>query len=538
MAQERAQRALSFTSLSSQLASWIVNIRSYLVMALQRAATAPRASGPEVVGYPSSLSVALLQLTRTFVKSTAKARLVTSNSDVLGASVLPFASHGDPQIQAAARALLAVLTPPSHPAAATATTRTGRRSIAAATDDLPGSSSLAEPQTKDQSDPSQVDILALLGQNPNPPKESYQRVLAALEADDSTHQLPAWCVFVKTLADASTPLLDSDTSTRLIALWQRISQQPGRSPDQECALLGSVADLHRALSRCGALDAETSTSMLDYVKQCCGASDEAIRAAAVRVLGLLVLPSDVEIDRDEQDYHRISVVLDGVLWGNAGENSGGALHDSSSLVRQRASWAFSNAMEARLRLNTHLDEQSWTNYTRYCLEAVTDIEGVAVSAYRSSGSLLALLSPSASTEASSLGQSLLTQLCRVLNTTSKPPKSRWNAASALDRALGSDVLRLVGCDEGLLDKVTESLCSCLSAKVFKIRVSAAHALVALCLSNADRMEVVGERRVRRIRGAAVAGMSELGEPGGSKEVALYGDELKRLLQRLINSMPA
>uniref|UniRef100_V5GPQ4 Uncharacterized protein n=2 Tax=Kalmanozyma brasiliensis (strain GHG001) TaxID=1365824 RepID=V5GPQ4_KALBG len=316
-------------------------------------------------------------------------------------------------------------------------------------------------------------------------------------------------------------------------------------------MLGTVADLRGALSRSGVLDAERSTSILDYVKRHCADSDEAIRAAGVRVLGLLVLPADsAHIDTHQQ---QICDVLDDVLWGNPDKVSGGALHDSSSLVRQRASWAFSNAMEARLRAKAPLIEADWTKYARYCLAAAKDIEGVAVSAYRTSGTLLALLDLAfASKEGCfSLGRSLLEQLCRVLGTTSKPPKSKWNAASALDRALASSVvmthsLGSSASADGLVDKIVDSLCGSLTAKVFKIRVSAANALVSLCLdadktpsqtSSSLRLEMLGEQRARKIRTVAMARLAELGEPATSKEAALYVDELKRLLGTVVDTIP-
>ncbi len=175
---------------------------------------------------------------------------------------------------------------------------------------------------------------------------------------------------------------------------------------------------------------------------------------------------------------------------------------------------------------------------------------------RASGSLLAMLPPSCSIEACSSGRSLLEQLCKVLGTTSKPPKSRWNAASALDRALSSDVvLKSVlelptpsGSGEGkgeLVDQIIELLCTNLNAKVFKVRISAANALLSLCLGadkpadsalNAERLAILGSQRCMRIRSFATARMAELGaDTGQSKESALYLDELKRLFSRLASS---
>ncbi|CDS82453.1 uncharacterized protein SPSC_03272 [Sporisorium scitamineum] len=550
MAQERAQRALSFTSLSSQLAGWIVNIRTYLVVALQCAAAAPRASAraegsAEVVGYPSSLTVALLQLTRTFVTCTSKAKLVSNNASVLAPAVMPFVSNSDPQVQAAAKQLIAILTPPSEPTTeSTVETRTQQGARLASIESITPSQSQMQP------DAAQLDLTNLLGDGADPTPENCERVLAAFEtATDPLRQLPTLSIFIKSIADACAPLLSPEASARLFAVWQRLCAQPSTTPDQQCAILSVVPDLCKALSRHLALDAGTWTAILQYVERCCSDADEAVRAAAVRVLGLLVLPSDGAIDATDEHHRRISKTTDDVLWASRDKASIGALHDSSSLVRQRASWAFSNAMEAWLRSQQRLDEHEWIAHARYCLEAGRDMEGIAVSAYRASGTLLALLtSADASNQTCrSLGRSLLEQLCRVLSTTSKPPKSRWNAASALDRALGSDVVLTSLLDpcgasgDGLMDRIVELLCSNLDAKVFKIRVSAANALVSLCGSSqqpaGNRLDLLGEQRIGRIRRFAWARLAELKEPATSKESTLHLDELKRLLSSLAASIP-
>ncbi|SPO22210.1 uncharacterized protein UTRI_02219_B [Ustilago trichophora] len=557
MAQERAQRALSFTSFSSQLAGWIVNLRSYLVVALQRAASAPRASANgEAARYPSTLTIALLLLTRTFVVSTAKAKLVTPNATVLSPMVIPFASNSDPEVQTSAKRVIAALSP--MPNAGAAPSLSARKNLTSSAF-VP---SIDKLQIKDvattsydanlSSRSSPMELTARLSQTSEITTELCKQALNLLEAaDEPTQQLlPVWTVFVKSLADAPPLLLDVEACQRLCQVWRDLSLTELGSPDQQCAILATVPDLYRALTRHSALNDDTSLAILEYIKVRCKDTDEAVRSAAVRALGLLVLPPDSAAGEGEgestAEAHQrgISEVLQIVLWGDLDQARSGALHDKSSLVRQRASWAFSNAMEARVRSAKIPDDRIWLYHARYCLEAGGDMEGIAVSAYRASGSLVAMLAPEASAEACSLGKDMLEQLCKVLSTTSKPPKSRWNAASALDRALSSEVvlLRILGSSGGTMDRIVEMLCSNLNAKVFKIRVSAANALLSLCLgkdkaeaqgSNTVRLNLVGVQRSTRIRGFAAARLAELAEPAQSKESALYVDELKRLLSRLV-----
>ncbi|KAJ9477898.1 DUF4042 domain-containing protein [Pseudozyma hubeiensis] len=548
IAQERAQRALSFTSLSSQLASWIFNIRTYLVVALQRAATAQRVparaeASAGLTGYPSSLTVALLQLVRAFVASTAKAKLVTPNAVVLGPVVTPFASHSDPQVQAKAKRLIAAISPTS---VAVGDKAQGLHGFPTRMDSTIASSEAgkaASSQTSPCAEIPSLELTSLLSDGNLTSPETCNRVLALLEAaDDPGVHLSTWSVLVKHLAEATAPQLDPQASSRLIAVWQRLNSDSRVTPDQQCTLLSTIPDLHGALSRHCRLDSPVSSAILQYVERCCASKDEAIRAAAVRVFGLLVLPSDTIIVQDDQFQQAISETLDGILWGRGNTKQTGALHDKSTLVRQRAAWAFSNLVEARFRSSTPIDEQEWIAQARHCLEAGKDIEGVAVSACRASGHLLALLQPAqASTDVCrSLGRSLLEQLCRVLGTTSKPPKSRWNAASALDRALCSDVVLTALLDEALMDRVLDLLCSNLDAKVFKVRVSAANALLSLCKTGlqagpANRLDVLGERRLGRIRKTAAARLAELQQPMQSKEATLYLEELRRLLNALLAS---
>ncbi|SPO23540.1 uncharacterized protein UTRI_02219 [Ustilago trichophora] len=563
MAQERAQRVLSFTSLSSQLAGWIVNVRSYLVVALRRATSAPRASANgEATGYPSSLTIALLSLSRTFVVSTAKAKLVASNATVLGPMVTLFASHSDPELQAAAKRVIAALSVTRNAGAAPSLcTRKSLTSSAVIPsidklqiEDVSATPYNADPSSSPSSRSSPMELTARLSQTSELTRELCDQALNLLgAADKSTQQLlPVWTVFVKSLADAQAPLLDVEACQRLSEIWQDLSSTELVSSDQKCTLLATIRDLYRALTRHSALNDNTSLSILEYIKVHRKDTDEAVRSAAVRALGLLVLPADSAAGEGEDqiaaEAHQrgISEVLQIVLWGDLDKARSGALHDKSNFVRQRASWAFSNAMEARLRSATFLDERDWLSHARYCLEAGKDIEGVAVSAYRASGSLVAMLAPTASSEACSAGKDMLEQLCRVLSTSSKPPKSRWNAASGLDRALGSDVVLscILGASGGMTDRIVELLCSNLNAKVFKIRVSAANALLSLCLgtdkaeaqgSNTARLNLLGVQRSTRIQGFATARLAELAEPTQSKESALYIDELKRLLSRLAGS---
>ncbi|GAC76985.1 hypothetical protein PANT_22c00310 [Moesziomyces antarcticus T-34] len=528
MAQERAQRALTFTSLSSQLAGWIVNVRSYVVLALQRAAIAPRTPA-RVEGqadgagssYPTALLTALLRLARTFVTSTTRARLVVKNAAVLAEPAAAFVAHSDPDVQTAAKRLVAAL-------AATQDAAPGASAIRRP----PGVAASAYEIAEDSAKSSSLDMTLLLDQS-----EALTTALAerALDALDQTAEpnLAMWTALVKRLAETASPVLTPATCSRLVVVWQRISSMP-RSGDQQCSLLASAADLLRTLSRHTALDVDTADGILSYVHTCSRDPDEAVRAAAVRVLGVVILPPDASSAGDVA-VAQVSRVLHNVLWGE-GEGERGLLHDTSGLVRQRASWALANSVEARLRGGTGVADSQWADLARYCVAAGRDMEGVAVSACRASGSLLAML-PATAGENDRMAGELVDQLCRVLGAGGKPPKSRWNAASALSRALSSDatVLRVLASGEKL-DRVTELLCLSLDTKVFKIRVSAAHALLSLVgADESRRLEVLGTQRCARIQGIARARLTQLTASPASqtKEAGLYTEELQRLLERLV-----
>ncbi len=209
MAQERSQRALTFTSLSSQLAGWIVNIRSYLTLALQRAITGG--------GYPSSLAVALLGLVRTFVVATGKAKLLVGNESVLGPAVASLATNKDPEVQAAAKMTVAAMT-----------AAIGRRQM---------SGSMPVATTNDRPSPAGVgvDMTALLGEDSELTVDLCERVLVALEAAaDPLATLATWSVFVKSLAEAPATLLDPQRCARLKIAWRRLSTSQNRTTEQHC----------------------------------------------------------------------------------------------------------------------------------------------------------------------------------------------------------------------------------------------------------------------------------------------------------------
>lgn len=560
IAQERNQPALSFTSLSSQLAVWVVNIRSHLLLALQRAGSA---AGAEAAGnVPSSFATRLLQLTRTFVVCTAKAKLVTSNAAVLGPISVGFASQNDPDVQKAAKRLIATLTPKSSgsPTSDGSKQKMDTAFLASVADPLV----LGDPivLTPTANAPS-AGIANLLNERDELTIQVCEQVLSSFDGSEAfLEQLPTWSLLVKRLADAPVPLLDSKACARLLRGWTGLTNASTASPDQRCNVLATVPDLYKVLSKHSAFDAPTSPNILEYIEACCRDADEAVRAAAVRVLGLLVLPSDIGLARtslmeapvqtavDSKPSECVTELLRHTLWGKSDTLPGGTLHDNSSLVRQRAAWAFSNAVDARLRSASFLDEPEWLVHAQNCLELGHDIAGVAVSAFRASGSLLAMIPATASTEVYSLGRDLVEQLCMVLSSTTQPPKSRWNAASALERALGSELVfspvlqPLLPLSDRplLLDRSVELLCSNLTAKVFKVRVSAANALLSLCIGeaksqesdrNAERTKLLGAARCTRIQACAAARLCELAEAPPSKASALYVEELKGLLHRLV-----
>ncbi|KAI3482783.1 hypothetical protein L1887_54461 [Cichorium endivia] len=322
MAQERAQRALTFTSLSSQLAGWIVNVRSYVVLALQRAAIAPRTPA-RVEGqadgagslYPTALLTALLRLARTFVTSTARARLVVKNAAVLAEPAAAFVAHSDPDVQTVAKRLVAALaaTQDAAPGASAISRPSG---VAASADDLAEADGVTgRPSTG----ASPLDVTLLLSQS-----EALTTALAerALDALDQTAEpnLAMWTALVKRLAETASPVLTPATCSRLVVVWQRISSIP-RSGDQQCSLLASAADLLRTLSRHTALDVDTADGILSYVHTCSRDPDEAVRAAAVRMLGVVILPPDAS-NAGDVDVAQVAQVLHNVLWGEGGSERG------------------------------------------------------------------------------------------------------------------------------------------------------------------------------------------------------------------------
>jgi hypothetical protein len=308
--------------------------------------------------------------------------------------------------------------------------------------------------------------------------------------------------------------------------------------------------------------------LIQNIQHIAGDADEAVRAAAVRILGVLALPQDEgAIENHDANYaqhrdkmqtyllNRSEVVYD-ILLGGLQEARKAALHDGSTLVRQRAMWSLANFLEAlnRNALGARSESENllWLRCAKLSLSAASDIEGIAISAYRAFGVLLAIFGGATSAgravvlgeEHEELCLAMVALLCQVLETSSKPPKSRWNAASALERAVSSEgVMRLlggVGDRAAVLDRIVGVLCAGLGAKMFKIKLSAGGALVCLGAGGDTeslkwRRRIVGETRRKRIYDAVGRARellrSEL-DAAPRKQVVLYADELHALLSRL------
>ncbi|PWY98586.1 hypothetical protein BCV70DRAFT_164952 [Testicularia cyperi] len=578
IALQRPGTSLTFTSLSSRVAVWVVNIRLHLLNELQKAqATTNKStsSSSERIDTrtPSELLLALLQATRNFVASTAKAKLLDSNSQVIEPVVSPFLSYGDPRVRVAAGAVVAALQPSRVPLKVQIVPRNIESGEVSS--QLLGTPNKAHGQDATSryvpgSSVSSAEPLSARNAETLQPARQHEMLgsLSSIEAMPFSDVQAT--TFVAFLRSFDREKLDANTSHRVWAVWKTLEGKT-LSKETRCSLIDCAPDLIAGLDTESAQTVEIADQVIKLLTLATIEGEEVMRAAAIRAFGLLVLPSQAQTQPDsllDESAH-----LSQILFGS--RDHSGALWDTSSLVRQRAMWCLANWLEAYLRtardvISLHSDI-SWSQCVIACLEAARDQEGVAISAYRAFGVLLAMFkaplsrrqqkqdqAPEQNPEARDLASQMLTVLCNVMDTSSKPPKSRWNAASALERAVSSQYLmqtilsplesttRSPAGHGDLLDRVIATLCSGLAGRMFKIKICSCRALLMLAVgaveeekANEDwqhaRRQLLGDARRKRVLDAATLA-ADLLDSGVSavnvKEAALYSDELRELLQRL------
>lgn len=298
----------------------------------------------------------------------------------------------------------------------------------------------------------------------------------------------------------------------------------------------------------------------------------AVRAAAVRALGVILmdgLKHDSEkARRGESASSAISTLEFSLeaLVRSSSTSSKGALEDEALLVQVRASWTLANLCEVYFSnrfylVSSETSRNIWFRLLQAALSSSKKEERVSLNALRAFGALFGSmksewLDNSPDQELKSirlLSTEAIERLCSVVwvNTTLQPssgssnqggsPKLKWNAASSLGRALGSQEARSwmsekqESSQKSLLSRTVLSLSSSLHSKTFKVKLASAHALLQLPIATWSDDSLISEETFQVAREScdlALEKIDDLIRSASFSEGNLHGEPTKAALNQL------
>lgn len=287
--------------------------------------------------------------------------------------------------------------------------------------------------------------------------------------------------------------------------------------------------------------------------------EAAARASAVRALGVILMDS-LKLNAKEESEQELRSSLEFSIEALTGTSTG-ALDDEALLVQTRGSWTLANLCEVYFARRSQLQsptfsQEIWTSLLRAALSASKKEERVALNALRAFGALLGSIEPSWIPQAASkeslqrLSQEAIERLCDVVwvSTDLQPskgssnqggsPKMKWNAASSLGRALGSEEARewlsetVEGEDGTLFSKVVLALSSSIHSRTFKVKLASAHALLQV----PSTMESFGSKEslqvLRQSCDLAIEKIDDLISNASFSEANLHGEPCRSALKKL------
>lgn len=293
--------------------------------------------------------------------------------------------------------------------------------------------------------------------------------------------------------------------------------------------------------------------------------DASVRAAVARAVGVASMDrrqdlAALEVVEEEQLTALCSAIKEllvssngagGRTLVNSPRGSKNLLQDVSELVRQRASWSLANFCEV-VPLEKTTKSQSAANEAVRCWSFLlteafalrNEGERISVNTLRALGALYAVVHVQWVPEVKTTYMDPLRWLCCDGMDRWKSPKTRWNAAAALARALSNsciiELLLQLSSEQGdnkasELNKVTENVCHALtSEKNFKTRLSSARAAEAL-LSQRDRLPAHIKDTLQACLVKALRTVDTELNTISFREAQLHAHPLRRLLQSLLLS---
>ncbi|CAO1629894.1 unnamed protein product [Parajaminaea phylloscopi] len=551
----------SFTPLSARLAMMIASLRD-LVARLLDSAIAPPASAktlpfrspPALVKciVPTQLLESLLRMTRSLVTATSTVRFRRSHTDVLRGPILSLTTHAEPAVAIAACNVLSSLSSANTAAGKwtrqPATVGSSHAPVNGKNSDATVINSIVDRLARDHLDGDSAaqawgSLATFIGPEGTGVVRHHDDLLRMLakhvKADAEIQRQACQTFLARYLSSSNGPA----ASTPTLPLYLQIA---GAGATDQSALvraetvttleslipLEDIESLHENVGDSPGLRLLTKL-MAD--------SEATVRAAAVRVVGVLLMAS-----ADNTQSSRTSFDMR-VLKTFALNQLPSGIHDPVLIVRLRASWSLGNLCQVIASADKHDPvagpeqpaDTIWRTLLDLAMSLSGDDERVLVNAFRSCGLLLSVARQQWLKAHEAVIAKTVTGMLAAIGEVSNP-KLKWNGVNAIARAYENSDFRAWATapsrDRERSNTLSHGVCGLLSAElacsIFKVKIAAIAGLMRVAsVEEAGGRHLLEERLLPRVIHAQLKIQDEVRD-ATFREAQLHGQACKTGLDGL------
>lgn len=336
----------------------------------------------------------------------------------------------------------------------------------------------------------------------------------------------------------------------------RIAEDASRDPSAtiRCAIADMLPVLQQGCLRTASSEDRWllfADAQMQVATRLTSDGDATVRAAVARAVGVSAMDRRLPLAGveavEEKQLAALCLAVDSLLLkgdrNTDGRSRKGLSHDGSELVRQRASWSLANFCEVvPIEKVAHSTAgassealRCWVSLLNAVFELRNEGERICINALRAIGALFGAVRLEWLPEMVRHIDELRWLCCDGIDKW-KSPKTRWNAAAAVARALSNSCIvqfLLLKDEEDVLQQVTRTVCNAVTTeKNFKTRLSAARAAEALLSRREDLPPHIRTRLEECIIKALHTVDAELNEVS-FREAQLHAHPLQKLLQDLV-----
>ncbi|KDN48449.1 hypothetical protein K437DRAFT_85910 [Tilletiaria anomala UBC 951] len=445
VAAERATttRPYAFTALSGRVAGLIVTVRLSVSRCLLQSLATQK---------PTRLHSALLDLANVIINRLDDAKLLRKHSEVLMPALTAVAKHGDPRICSKASHLLSALRARTSPA------KEGRQGVITPVTNVDQLCADVQDTSKSaqQVECWSLAVAACHGEISIPPHAKRSLFAATTKAIRShladvrfgatsflDAAVKAWQLPDDMLAEASE-------HARTLALDQ--------DPKIRCLSASIASNVIRRSSR-------VHLSAKEALRKLCKDDAASVAATSFHALGQAIQSA---VNCEPPALHTFQAFVD-ILKENI-QCLGPMLVEQ----KVQATWAMATLCDAAANQFSDSAPFAPASWLQVATDLMADIESVHTNAVRAAGAILALAGHQ-------LEKAPSIEAIRGISASmsDRTPKAQWNAAYALERAFGNQVLINALSPEPVLEQAAAALAGELSSINFKVATACAKALSRL-----------------------------------------------------------